>query len=103
MRKNISTSGCSALAAKNCFISGVCSGDMAFLGDRQSGGDTGPGLMQFTGPPSRPGSATRRASLGDFPARRLPVLYVAVCSGLPPTLFADRSEEHTSELQSLMS
>ncbi|GAB3337557.1 hypothetical protein GCM10027359_13100 [Marilutibacter aestuarii] len=47
MRKNSSTSGCSALAAKNCFIRGVCSGVLSALLDIGSlgwswGGQGGP-------------------------------------------------------------
>src|SRR3546814_3243303 len=85
MRKNSSTSGWSALAAKNCLIRGVCcSWDIGF----GAGGG---------GRPASVPEAIARLETGvrsvrhprNLATRCVPVLYV-------------RSEEHTSELQSLM-
>src|SRR5690554_6403700 len=70
MRKNSSTSACSALAAKNCFMSGVCSaafaGEAAFLdiGIPARVGETGPAMV--TGPPCAGGSGRRVSGPASF-------------------------------------
>src|SRR3546814_7602702 len=75
MRKNSSTSGWSALAAKNCLIRGVCcSWDIGF----GAGGGGRPASVPEA--IARPETGVRSVSHPrNLATRCVPVLYVAVC------------------------